>query len=152
MDMPFRQLAECKQQLDQVCTLSDPNQKHLQHVFVLQEIEVLSRSVQQLTNARQKFQESSDCIERQSTVENNATILVPLTGSMYVPGSVVDKNKFMIDIGTGYFVEKDTTAALEFFTRKIAFLNSRIEEYVRNVQERSFVRESEFIGVSYRRS
>lgn len=108
---------------------------------------MLSGSVQQLTAARLKFQESSDCVAKQSTVQKNATILVPLTGSMYVPGSVVDNNKFMIDIGTGYFVEKDTTAALEFFTRKIAFLNSRIEEYVRNVQERSFVRQSMFNGM-----
>lgn len=38
-------------------------------------------------------------------------ILVPLTGSMYVPGKIADPGKVMVDIGTGYYVEKDVDAA-----------------------------------------
>lgn len=106
---------------------------------------MLSRSVQQLTSARAKFQESSDCISRQSSVQDDASILVPLTGSIYVSGAVVNKNKFLVDIGTGYFVEKDTNLALDFFTRKVTFINTQIEKYIRLLQEKSFLRESEYL-------
>ena len=46
-------------------------------------------------------------------------ILVPLTGSMYVPGTLVDPNKVIVDVGTGYYVEKDVAAAKDYFNRKV---------------------------------
>lgn len=147
MDMPLPQLGAIKQQLDQVSPHCPLCPFHWSHPFVLQEVEVLSRSVQQLTSARAKFQESSDCITRQSSVEDDASILVPLTGSIYVSGAVVNKNKFLIDIGTGYFVEKDTNTAVDFFTRKVTFINTQIEKYIRLLQEKSFLRESEYLAI-----
>lgn len=33
-------------------------------------------------------------------------MLVPLTSSLYVPGKIVDCDKVMVDVGTGYYVEK----------------------------------------------
>lgn len=32
-------------------------------------------------------------------------ILVPLTASLYVPGSLDDAEKVLVDVGTGYFIE-----------------------------------------------
>lgn len=34
------------------------------------------------------------------------TILVPLTNSLYVPGELVDVQNIILDVGTGYYVEK----------------------------------------------
>lgn len=34
------------------------------------------------------------------------TVLVPLTNSLYVPGKVVKPETVIVDIGTGYYVEK----------------------------------------------
>lgn len=34
------------------------------------------------------------------------TILVPLTGSLYVPGKLQDVENVIIDVGTGYYVQK----------------------------------------------
>ena len=48
-------------------------------------------------------------------------ILVPLTGSMYVPGTLVQPEKVIVDVGTGYYVEKDITAAKDYFQRKVIF-------------------------------
>ena len=33
-------------------------------------------------------------------------MLVPLTSSMYVPGKLGSVDKVLLDVGTGYFVEK----------------------------------------------
>nr|GMD13272.1 probable prefoldin subunit 5 [Ipomoea batatas] len=33
-------------------------------------------------------------------------MLVPLTASLYVPGTLDDADKVLVDIGTGYYVEK----------------------------------------------
>lgn len=32
--------------------------------------------------------------------------MVPLTGSIYVPGTITDTENVIIDIGTGYYAEK----------------------------------------------
>lgn len=33
-------------------------------------------------------------------------MLVPLTGSLYVPGKLCDVENVMVDVGTGYYVQK----------------------------------------------
>jgi prefoldin alpha subunit len=33
-------------------------------------------------------------------------VLIPLTSSLYVPGRIKDTENVLVDIGTGYFVEK----------------------------------------------
>ena len=37
----------------------------------------------------------------------NSEILVPITGSLYIPGKQINTDKLMIDYGTGYFVERN---------------------------------------------
>ena len=34
------------------------------------------------------------------------TTLVPLTNSLYVPGKLCDAERFIVDVGTGYYVKK----------------------------------------------
>ena len=57
----------------------------------------------------------------------NHQVLVPLTGSMYVPGLLTQPEKVVVDIGTGYYVEKDSTAAQEYFNRKVKFVTENME-------------------------
>ncbi len=44
--------------------------------------------------------------------------MVPLTSSLYVPGRMDDHNHVLIEVGAGYFIEKDTKQALEYCDRK----------------------------------
>ena len=50
-------------------------------------------------------------------------VLVPLTGSMYVPGVIKQTEKVLVDVGTGYYVEKDIPAARDYFNKKVFKLN-----------------------------
>ena len=47
--------------------------------------------------------------------------MVPLTQSMFVPGKMKQMGKVIVEIGTGYFVEKDIKSAKEFLSRKVEF-------------------------------
>ena len=42
-------------------------------------------------------------------------MLVPLTASLYVPGTLDDADKVLVDIGTGYFVEVSWLQLSAFF-------------------------------------
>lgn len=111
--------------------------------YFFQEVELLTNSINQLQSARNKYQESNDCIEKQKEVKEGAEVLVPLTGSMYVPGTIVNTKKFIVDIGTGYYVQKDYETALDFFKRKVTFLQEQMEKYVKILQEKAALRDSE---------
>lgn len=40
------------------------------------------------------------------TIFRDKTVLVPLTSSLYVPGKLRDVENVIIDVGTGYYVQK----------------------------------------------
>lgn len=67
---------------------------------------MFQESLQTLKIAKSKFAGSKDALEQISGDWQDKQILVPLTGSMYVPGIVKSVDNFIIDIGTGYYVEK----------------------------------------------
>lgn len=100
-------------------------------------MELLAYSVQQLQSAKQKFRESADALARQKECQQGTQMLVPLTSSMYVEGRLEDPNSYFVDIGTGYFVEKNYSQAVEYFNRKVKFLDEQIDNYLKLMQEKS---------------
>ena len=76
------------------------------------ELEHLTTSHTKLRAAQTKFQ---DCVrsinEGVAGAAANGTdgkngILVPLTSSLYVKGTLADREKVLVDVGTGFYVEK----------------------------------------------
>jgi prefoldin alpha subunit len=65
-------------------------------------------------------------------------ILVPLTSSLYVPGKLADTEKVIVDVGTGFYVEKSVEEARVFYDGKVELLGkslAEIEEVVRGKSE-----------------
>jgi len=54
--------------------------------------------------------------------------MVPLTSSIYVPGKLKDCKKVLIDIGTGFFVEKTPAAAETHFARRASLLKEETDK------------------------
>lgn len=55
-------------------------------------------------------------------------ILVPLTDSMYVPGKLADTSTVLVDVGTGYYVEKNIEDAKDYFKRRVMFVTEQMEK------------------------
>merc|ERR1711864_60535 len=68
-------------------------------------------------------------------------VLVPLTGSMYVPGALSQPNKVIVDIGTGYYVEKESAEAQKYFERKVKFVTENMERVQAIGNEKAKIRE-----------
>ncbi|XP_059479679.1 prefoldin subunit 5 [Neocloeon triangulifer] len=107
-----------------------------------QELAVMQDSLQTLKVAQQKFQQSADCMERVDPNSEGKEILVPLTGSMYVSGKVLDSNNALINIGTGYYIEKDIEGAKDYFDRKVKFVTEQMEKIQSIGIEKSKIRDS----------
>ena len=80
-----------------------------------------------LHGAKARFNQAKQAVsELQSTPEGN-TLLVPLNSSLYVPGKIVEPNKVIVELGTGYFCEKTVPDAIALIERKISLLIKSIE-------------------------
>ncbi|KAF2880442.1 hypothetical protein ILUMI_25720 [Ignelater luminosus] len=117
------QLTQLKQQLDQ-------------------ELALFQESLHSLKVAQGKFQNSGECLEKVTPAAEGKSILVPLTGSMYVPGRLANTKNVLIDIGTGYYAEQDIESARDYFKRKIAFVTEQMEKIQIIGLEKSKVRDT----------
>ncbi|XP_057305816.1 prefoldin subunit 5-like [Hydractinia symbiolongicarpus] len=93
-----------------------------------QEIGILTESVNQLKIAQQKFSDSLDNLGRVTVDKKGKELMVPMTSSMYVPGFLDDTSTVMVDIGTGYYVEKSVEDGKKYFRRKIEFVGKQVEK------------------------
>ncbi|XP_026115853.1 prefoldin subunit 5 [Carassius auratus] len=107
-----------------------------------QETEFLSSSIGQLKVVQTKYVEAKDSLNVLNKSNEGKELLVPLTSSMYVPGKLNDVDHVLVDVGTGYFVEKNVEDGKEFFKRKIDFLTKQIEKIQPALQEKHAMKQA----------
>ncbi|CAK4032343.1 probable prefoldin subunit 5 [Lecanosticta acicola] len=93
------------------------------------EVQHLTNSYQNLRTAQQKFRDCNVSIA--NGVANSVKdkpLLVPLTSSLYVPGTLADEKNVLVDVGTGFYVEKSTGDAEKFYNGKIEELGKNIKD------------------------
>ncbi|EKD16002.1 prefoldin subunit [Drepanopeziza brunnea f. sp. 'multigermtubi' MB_m1] len=102
------------------------------------EIEHLNNSHGQLRQAQAKFRECIRSIAGGVTPKlDGKPILVPLTTSLYVPGTLADPNNVIVDVGTGFYVEKTTKDATKFYEAKVEELGGNLKGLEAIVQGKS---------------
>lgn len=106
-----------------------------------QEVNVLQDSLSRLKMVQQSFVSSEISLDQLKKVEEQKFMLVPLTGSLYVPGKLISNSKVMVDIGTGYYVQKSVEDAKKYFEKKIQFLTKQMEQLQPILQQKVLVRE-----------
>ncbi|PGH34767.1 prefoldin, alpha subunit [[Emmonsia] crescens] len=138
-----------------LATLSAPQLRALQS-RLSSELEHLTSSHAKLRNAQSKFR---DCIRSindgvaapsgagaggskksgggDGAAGKSDDILVPLTNSLYVKGTLADRENVIVDVGTGFYVEKTTSKAIAFYTAKVDELGANLRELEKVVQAKS---------------
>ncbi|XP_053672036.1 probable prefoldin subunit 5 [Anopheles nili] len=132
-----------KPQMQQI----DLNTLNLQQLTQLknqldQELSIFQESLNTIKIARSKYSASKEALEQFKADWNEKQILVPLTGSMYVPGTIKDANNVIIEIGTGYYVENDLENAKAFFKRRVEYVQEQLEKIEMMGIEKSKIRDT----------
>ncbi|EXJ55536.1 prefoldin, alpha subunit [Cladophialophora yegresii CBS 114405] len=111
-----------------------------------QELEHLSTSYQRLRAAQARFR---DCIKSiRDGVEGKSggtPLLIPLTTSLYIPGTLAPTSgassssqaSLLVDVGTGFFVEKTPKDGITFYQRKIEELAKNLADIEKVVTGKS---------------
>ncbi|KAJ1512866.1 subunit of tubulin prefoldin [Coelomomyces lativittatus] len=95
------------------------------HQQLQEELQVLTQSYAQLKQVQLKFLNCDETLASLMECKQDRPILVPLTNSLYVPGHLV-KSRVMMDIGTGYYVEKSYEQARSYYQRREQHLQSHL--------------------------
>ncbi|KAK7084168.1 Prefoldin subunit 5 [Halocaridina rubra] len=106
-----------------------------------QELQFFNDSLQQLKIAQMKFNESGECVDKITSDTKGKEVLVPLTSCMYVPGTISDAENLLIDIGTGYYIERDIGGAKDYFSRKVKYVTEQMEKIQKIATEKNKLRE-----------
>jgi len=105
------------------------------------DLQFYQESLQNLKMAQAKFQESGESLACMTPAAEGKEVLVPLTGSMYVPGLLTQPERVTVDIGTGYYVEKESAGAQDYFNRKVKFVTENMERVQAIGNEKAKIRE-----------
>ncbi|KAK4170167.1 Prefoldin [Cladorrhinum sp. PSN259] len=93
-----------------------------------EEVEHLSNSYAQLAAAQNKFKECLRVVTAGDTYfDESKPVMVPLTNSLYVKGHLADPKHVIVDVGTGFYVEKNTKDAAAFYEDKVKELATNIQ-------------------------
>ena len=85
---------------------------------IAEELKQFTTAFESLKEANERLYQSSQLLHPFNTEEEDTPVLVPLTRSLYVSGKLANSKKVMVDLGSGYFVEKDVKGAQEVLKRK----------------------------------
>lgn len=98
-----------------------------------QELQQLQVFLQQLHVGYDRFRTSKNVVEQLSQQTAGKQILVPMTQSLYVPGEITDVDKVLVDVGTGYYVEKSTNDAKDVLERRMTMVRESIEKLTKTI-------------------
>lgn len=97
------------------------------------EIQRLTTSFTQLRQAGSKYRSSKLALDG---FGQGRELLVPLTSALYVPGRLVPASKVMVEIGTGYYVEREVLQAQRFCERKVLMLRENMDKVASLINQR----------------
>jgi len=91
------------------------------------DLERFTESFSSLQTAANRFHNSGAAAEGLAKEEEGKPMMVPLTSSLYVKGTLGSVEKVLIDVGTGYYVEKSPLDGMDFCRRKVLMLKENME-------------------------
>ncbi|XP_042513617.1 probable prefoldin subunit 5 [Macadamia integrifolia] len=94
------------------------------------EVNLLQDSLNNIRTATVRLEMASNALHDLSLRPQGKKMLVPLTASLYVPGTLDDADKVLVDVGTGYFIEKTMAEGKDYCERKINLLKSNYEQLI----------------------
>ncbi|KAM7474748.1 hypothetical protein LguiB_021991 [Lonicera macranthoides] len=101
-----------------------------------------------LQDSLNNIRTATSCLDTASTTLHNFALrprgkkmLVPLTASLYVHGTLDDAKKVLVDVGKGYFIEKTMTEEKDYCGCKINLLKSNYDQLVEVVTKKKTIGE-----------
>jgi len=122
----------------QVLDLSKLGVQELQglHQQLSSELNQFTSSMIALQRTASKFASAGQSVESLKDYKEGQRMMLPLTESLYVPGELASRDKVLVEVGTGYFVERDVEGGIGYCRGKVMEIKEQVAELSRVLQQR----------------
>ena len=100
-----------------------------------QQLQSLTQRYAQLRAAAARLAASDRAVVELGPDSEGKQVMVPLTSSLYVPGKIRDPQSLLVELGTGFYVEKSTSDCSEFLQRKLKLVDANSENVMNAIQD-----------------
>ncbi|KAL6777676.1 PFD5 [Auxenochlorella protothecoides x Auxenochlorella symbiontica] len=83
-----------------------------------------------------KFAAAGQSVEYLQEQKKGQPLLLPLTESLYVSGTLESVESVLLEIGTGYFVERDLEGGIDYCRRKVLLVRDKTEQLSQLIKSR----------------
>ena len=100
------------------------------------ELNEMGSQLEKLHGAKNRFLSTKASLNEVSSFPADNRMMIPLSQSLYVPGTIVDPDKYLIELGTGYFCELPAKKGTEIIDRKTRLVLDSISQIDKVVNEK----------------
>lgn len=100
------------------------------------EVNALTQHVVDLRTAIRAFETSKEAIKNLDKLETGTKSLLNLSESVFVCGELIEPQKVLIDIGTGYYVERTTEQADQYYTKRISEIGEAANKAINVISQK----------------
>uniref|UniRef100_A0A7S1CZJ6 Prefoldin subunit 5 n=1 Tax=Cyclophora tenuis TaxID=216820 RepID=A0A7S1CZJ6_CYCTE len=97
-------------------------------------LQALTNQFAQIREVAARLKASRDAVSELSPSSEGKDVMVPLTSSLYVPAKLREPNKLLVEIGTGFYVEKSSKDTCAFLDRKLKLVDANSENITKAIQ------------------
>ena len=98
-----------------------------------------------------KFEEAKVLIKNVSEQKSDDTqILIPLSNSLFIPGKITSTDKFIVDIGTGYYAERNALQAMQHCDQTLEVIKTNGDKMVKEINSKQEIRDKINVEVQKR--
>lgn len=94
-------------------------------------LQLMTQRYAQLRQAAAKLNASKSAV---SELQGGKQVMVPLTESLYCPGTIREPNKLLVELGTGFYVEKSQRDTTDFLDRRLKLVDANSENVTKVVE------------------
>ena len=106
------------------------------------DVEAIMDSYNSFKFLYKKFEDGKLLINNISKQEDKTPeILVPLTNSLYIPGQLTSNDNFMVDLGTGYFADRNATQTIDYCDQTLKVIKANAEKMANEINKKQEMRD-----------
>ncbi|KAK9791396.1 hypothetical protein WJX73_002932 [Symbiochloris irregularis] len=119
----------------------DPKDLSMLQQQLQEELQGLGSSTVALQKVAGELGMSGAGVERLKDRKAGQQMLLPLTSSLYVNGTLDNVDTVLVELGTGYYAEKSLTEAMDYFQRKLLLLRDELDKIGQAMSEKQRIHE-----------
>ncbi|PSC75447.1 prefoldin subunit 5 [Micractinium conductrix] len=101
-----------------------------------QEVQTMAQSGLTLQSTAAKFGAAGQAVEYLQDQKQGQPVLLPLTESLYVSGTLESVETVLLEVGTGYYVERDVAGGVDYCRRKVHLVKDKMEQLSQLIKAR----------------